>query len=131
MLRDATAVIVKLLTRSGVGLAIRRGAPRVARCAEDQRKAAPRQEPTSGQSRLVADSSFGGHHFPVTPLSSALESPPRAQAIARDRRIAPTKPAMSHAQPRRPLRLSETTPPMRTNAAAAAAGISHHGSAGV
>src|SRR3989449_336419 len=48
MLRDATAVIVKLLTRSGVGLAIRRGAPRVARCAEDQRKAAPRQEPTSG-----------------------------------------------------------------------------------
>src|SRR3989441_9984826 len=48
MLRDATAVIVRLLTRSGVGLASRRGAPRVARCAEDQRKAAPRQEPTSG-----------------------------------------------------------------------------------
>src|SRR6266508_6550866 len=56
MLRDATAVIVKLLTRSRAGLAIRRGAPRTARCAEDQRKAAPRQErlvDRAASSRLV------------------------------------------------------------------------------
>src|SRR5436309_15338693 len=120
MLRDATAVIVKLLTRSRVGLAIRRGAPRVV----DAPRISAKRRRVKG--RLVADSSYGGHHFPVTPLSSALESPPRAHAIARDRRIAPAKPAMAHAQPRRPLRLSETMPPMRTSPAAATGGISPH-----
>src|SRR2546422_7790847 len=93
MLRDATAVIVKLLTRSGVGLAIRRGAPRVARCAEDQRKAAPRQEPTSGPRKENRADEAGDEPRPAASPAPAErdDASDENQRSRRDRRDQPPR----------------------------------------